>query len=153
MKVIVYIFFVVLITLFFCIVFIKPKVLDFKLIDEFQKVNDNKDKIEEMIIRTETLLGKFCYKIDVNKGFKFLNNIVIKKESNSRCMDSDMYLVVYFEDGESEEFYFECGNFVYDGLRYKLKKEIKLYNKDEYIPDIITDDMMIISNDDKIECR
>lgn len=153
LKVIIYIILVTIITLILCSLFIKPKTLNFKITNEFQKVQKNKKNIEEIIVRSETLMGKFCYKLDIDKAYDILSNIYIKGEAKMMCTDSDKYLEVYFKDGTNEEFFFECENFVYNGTRYELKDKIMLFNKDEYIPEKITKGMIIISNEDRVECK
>ena len=153
LKFITYIILVIVITLILCSIFIKPKTLNFKITNEFQNVQKNRKNIEEIIVRSETLLGRFCYKLDIDKGYEILNNIYIKKQAKMMCTDSDKYLEVYFKDGTNEEFLFECENLVYNGIRYELKDKIMLFNKDEYIPDKITKGMIIVSNEDRIECK
>lgn len=151
-KVIILLILVIIITLIYCILFLKPK-LNFKETNEFVYIENNKDNIKEFIVKTNTLLGEYCYKIDINKGYEILNNIIIKKESNTRCFDSDMYLEIYFNNGISKTIFFECENLVYDNIRYELKDNILLVNKDEYIPDKITKNTIIISNKNKITCK
>ena len=153
LKVICYIILVIIITLICCFIFIKPKTFNFKLTNEFQKVQKNKNNIEEIIVRLDTQMGKFCYKLDIDKGYNILNNISVKGEAKMMCTDSDKYLEFYFEDGTDEVFYFECENLVYYGMRYELKDKFILVNKDEYLPDKITKDMIIVSNKDRVECK
>lgn len=152
LKAIVSIILVIVITLICCILFLKPK-LNFKETSEFRYIENNKDNIEEIIVKTVTLLGEHCYKIDTNKGYDILNNIVIKKKSKFGCTDSDMYLEVYFNNGTSKTIFFECENLVYNNIKYELKDNILLVNKDEYMPDKITKNTIIISNKDKINCK
>ena len=153
LNVITYIILVTIITLILCSIFIKPKTLNFKITNEFQNVQKNKKNIEEIIVRSETLMGKFCYKLDINEAYDILNNIYIKGEAEMMCTDSDKYLEVYFKDGTNEEFFFECENLVYNGIRYELKDKIRLFNKDEYVPNKITKGMIIISNEDRVDCK
>jgi len=153
LKVIIYIILVIVITLILCTIFIKPKTLNFKLTNEFQNVKKNRNNIEKIIIGTDTQLGKFCYKLDVDEGYDILDNISIKGESEMLCTDSDKYLEVYFEDSTDEVFYFECGNLIYYGIRYELKDKVTLFNIDEYKPDKITKGMIIVSNEDRVECK
>lgn len=153
LKVIVYIILVIIITILLCIIFIKPKVLNFKVTEEYQYIQNNRKNIEEIIIRTNTQLGKICYKLDPKKGYDTINNISIKKETEFWCSDSNLYLEFYFKDGVYKKIYFECENLVYDGINYELKDKILLVNKDEYIPDKVTKGMIFVSNEDKIECK
>ena len=151
-KVIILLILVIIITLICCILFLKPK-LNFKETNEFVYIENNKDNIKEFIVKTDTLLGEHCYKIDIDKVYEILNNIIIKKESKTRCFDSDMYFEIYFNDGTHKTIFFECENLVYDNIRYELKDNILLVNKDEYIPNKITKNTIIISNEDKIICK
>lgn len=153
LKVIVYIIVIIIITLICLKIFIKPNILNFKETKEFKYIERNKDNISDFIVKTDTLLGEHCYKIDINKGYEFLNNIIIKSESKYTCTDSDYYLEVYFKNGTNKKILFECDNLVYDGIRYQLKDKLYLVNKDEYIPDKIIKGTIIISNDDKVECK
>jgi hypothetical protein len=153
LKIIIPIILVIIITLICCHFFIKPNLLNFKETTEFRYIENNKNNIDEFIIKTVTLLGEHCYKIDINKGYDILNNTIIKKESKSRCMDSDMYLEIYFNNGTNRKILYECENLVYNNIRYELKNQILLVNKDEYMPDKITQNMIIISDKDKIACK
>jgi hypothetical protein len=139
--------------LILCFIFIKPKTFNLKITNEFQNVQRNRNNIEEVIIRQETLLGQFCYKLDIDRGYDILNNISIKREAKMMCMDDDKYLEFHFKDGSNEEFYFECENLVYNGIRYELRDKIILIDKDQYFPKKITEGMIIVSDDDRIECK
>lgn len=153
LKFIIPIFLIIIITLICCIIFIKPNLLKFQETEEFRYVENNKDNIDKFIVKTVTLLGKNCYEIDSNKGYNILNDISLKKEVNVKTFDSDMYLEVYFNNDIKKSFYFEGENFVYNNKKYKLKNDIILINKDEYESDKITEDMVIVSNENKIECK
>ena len=52
-----------------------------------------------------------------------------------------------------KSFYFDCESLVYDNIHYDLKDDVILLNKDEYMPDKITKGMIIVSNEDRIECK
>ncbi len=95
------------ITLIYLMLFIKCNVLDFKETKEFKYIQKNKNIIEKIIVRTDTLFREHCYKIDKNKGYNILNIIFIKREVNIHCMDSDTYLEVYFKDGTNRKILFE----------------------------------------------
>lgn len=152
-KIIIPIVLVAILTLILCFIFIKPKTLNFKATNEFQNVQKNKNNIEEVILRQETLLGRFCYKLDVQDGYDILNNIYIEREAKITCTDDDKYLEFYFKDGTNEEFFFECENLVYYGIKYELKDKIILVDKEQYLPDKITKGMIAISNKDRVECK
>jgi len=152
LKILIYIILVILITSILCIIFIKPKVLNFKVTEEYTYIQNNKKDIEETIIRYKTQLGEICYKLDIKEAYKILNNITIKKETGF-CSAPYLYLEFYFKDDVQKEIHFECENLFYKGKRYELKDKVILFNKDEYLPDKITKGMIIISNKDKIDCK
>lgn len=152
LKVVFLLTIVIVITVIGCFIFI-PDVPKFKETSEFKYIDNKKDDVEEVIIRTVTLLGERCYKIESDKGYAVLNIISFKKKVNMTCTDSVMYLEFYFENGEHRELYFECGNLIYKDEKYELKEEIILYNEDEFVPDEITDSMIIVSNANRVECK
>ena len=153
LKVIIYIILLIIITLICCMFFIKPKVLNFEVTKEYEYIQNNRKRIEKIIVRNNAQLGMSCYKLDVEKGYDILNNIDIKKETEMWCSDSNIYLDFYFDDGTCKEIHFECENLVYDGIKYELKDKVILVNKDDYIPDKITKGMIIVSNHDQIDCK
>jgi len=153
LKVVIYIILVIIITVVLCSIFIKPKVLNLKVTEEYQYIENNKKNIEEVIIRNDAQLGISCYKIDTNKAYEILNNIKIKKETKMWCSSGKMYLEFYINDGTMKSFSFDCESLVYDNTHYELKEDVILVNKDEYIPDKTTKGMIIVSNEDKIDCK
>ena len=152
LKFIIYIILVIIITFILCFVFIKPEVLNLKATKEYEYIQNNKKNIEEVIIRNEAQLGTSCYKLDINKAYEILSNIEIKKYAGG-CYSDNKYLEFYFNDGISKKIKFECENLIYDGKRYELEDKVVLYNKDEYMPEEITSGMIIVSNEDKVECK
>ena len=153
LKVLIYIILVIIITFVLCSIFLKPKVLNLKVTEEYKYIQNNKKNIKEIIIRNEAQLGTTCYRLDINKAYEFLNNIEIKKETTKWCSGGIMQLKFNFNDEITKDFYFECENLIYDNIHYELKDDVILFNKDEYIPDKITKGMIIVSNKDKIECK
>ena len=152
LKFIIYIILIMTITFILCFIFIKPKVLNLKTTKEYEYIQNNKKNIEEVIIRNEAQLGTTCYKLDTNKGYEILNNIEIKKEAGG-CYSDNKYLEFYFKDGTNKKIKFECENLIYDGKRYELENKVVLFNKDEYMPEEITEGMIVVSNEDKVECK
>lgn len=152
LKIIIYIVLVMFITFIVCIVFIKPKVFDFKATKEYEYIQNNKKDIEKIIIRNIGQLGESCYKLGMEEAYEILDNISIKKETGF-CSSSDVYLEFYFDDGIYKRIYFECENLFYDNKRYELEDRIILFNEDEYVLDEITEGMIIVSNKDKIDCN
>ena len=69
------------------------------------------------------------------------------------CSSGKMYLEFYINDGTMKSFSFDCESLVYDNTHYELKEDVILVNKDEYIPDKTTKGMIIVSNEDKIDCK
>lgn len=153
LKVIIYIILVMFITFILCVIFMKPKVFNLKTTEEYEYIQNNKKNIEEIIIKNEAQLGTSCYKLNTNEAYEFLNNIEIKKETKKWCSGGKMYLNFNFNDGITKEFYFDCESLVYDNIYYDLKDGVILLNKDEYMPDKITKGMIIVSNEDRIECK
>lgn len=151
-KFIIYIILVMVITFIVCFIFIKPKLLNLKTTQEYEYIQNNKKNIEEVIIKNEAQLGTTCYKLDTNKAYEILSNIEIKKETGG-CYSNNKYLEFYFNDGISKKIKFECENLIYDGKKYELEDKVVLFNKDEYMPKEITKGMIIVSNEDKVECR
>lgn len=151
-KIVIRIILVILITIICCIFLIKPKVFNFKLTKEYEYIMNNKKDIDKIIIRNNSQLGMSCYKLDIEKGYDILNNINIKKETELWCSHSDVYLEFYFNNGIYKEIHFDCGNLVYDDINYELINEFILVNKDDFILDKITNGMVIVSNNEKIDC-
>lgn len=152
LKFIIYIILIMTITFILCFIFIKPKVLNLKTTKEYEYIQNNKQNIEEVIIRNEAQLGTSCYKLDIDRAYEILNNIEIKKEAGG-CYSDNKYLEFYFKDGTNKKIKFECENLIYDGKRYELEDKVVLFNKDEYMPDKITEGMIIVLNEDKVECK
>ena len=153
LKIFIYVTIIIFITLILCIVFIKPKTLNLKVTEEYEYIQKNKKNIEEVIIRNDAQLGTNCYKLDTNKAYEILNNIEIKKETKMWCSSGTMHLEFKFNDGTKKSFYFDCENLVYDNTHYELKEDVILVNKDEYIPDKITNTMIVVENKDEVECK
>lgn len=153
LKIIIYIILIILISLILCVIFIKPKVFDFKVTKNYEYIQNNRKDIEHIIVRTDTQLGEFCYNIDVSKGYDILNDIEIKEETELWCSSPYVYLEFYFKNGTYKTIHFGCDNLIYDGIYYELKDKVILINKDEYIPGKITKGMIIVSNKDKIDCK
>ena len=78
-----------------------------------QGVKLGKPPKKETIIRYKTQLGEICYKLDIKKAYKILNNISIKKETGF-CSAPYLYLEFYFKDDVQKEIHFECENLFYD---------------------------------------
>ena len=152
-KIIISIIIVAVITFVLCIIFIKPKVLSIKATKEYEYIQNNKKNIEKVIIRNEGQLGTSCYELEKTKAYEILNNIEIKRESKIWCSGGKKYLEFYFKDGIKKEFRFDCESLVYDNVYYELEEEILLVNKDEYMSDKITKCMIVVSDEDEIECK
>ena len=152
LKFIIFLILVIFVTIACCFIFI-PDVPKFKESSEYKYLINNKNNVESVVVRTVTLLGERCYKIDNEKGYDILNDISFKKKTNMTCTDSDMYMEFYFKNDNKRILSFECGNLIYRDEKYKLKNEVILYNEDEFVPDKIKNGMIVISNDNLIECK
>lgn len=152
LKFILFLVLVIFVTIACCFIFI-PDVPNFKESSEYKYLINNKNNVESVVVRTVTLLGERCYNIDNEKGYDILNDISFKKKINMTCTDSDMYMEFYFKNDNKRILSFECGNLIYRDEKYKLNNEVILYNEDEFVPDKIKNGMIVISNDDLIECK
>ena len=102
---------IMVVTLGLCVLFIKPKVLNFKNINEYVYLENHIDEIDKIVLETYTLIGKKSYFVDKENGIEFLNNIRIKKEIDYTITDSDASLVIFYKSGENTIFNFEYNNF------------------------------------------
>lgn len=152
LKVIIFLVFVIFVSITCCFIFI-PDVPKFKESSEYKYLIYNENNLESVVVRTVTLLGERCYKIDKEKGYDILNGISFKKKTNMTCTDSDMYMEFNFKNENKCILSFECGNLIYRDEKYKLKNEVILYNEDEFVPGKIKSGMIVISDDDMIECK
>ena len=153
LKVIIPVIFIILLTFILCVIFIKPKVFSFKTTKEYVYIQKNKKDIEEIIIRNDAQLGTSCYKLDIDEGYKILSNINVKSKSKTWCSSSTLYLEFYFKNGTNKKIKFECENLIYSGISYELKDKIMLINKDEYMPDEITNSMIVVTNSERVDCK
>jgi hypothetical protein len=67
-KVILLIFVIMIVTLGLCFLFIKPKVFNFKNINEYVYFENHINEIDKIVLETYTLIGKNSYLIDKEKG-------------------------------------------------------------------------------------
>ena len=122
-----YIFLIVcimVVTLGLCVLFIKPKVLNFKNINEYVYLENHIDEIDKIVLETYTLIGKNSYLVDKEKGIEFLNNLRIKKEIDYTITDSNASLVIFYKSGENTIFNFEYNNFKYGSKKYEVNSNI-----------------------------
>ena len=125
---------IMVVTLGLCVLFIKPKVLNFKNINEYIYLENHIDEIDKIVLETYTLIGKNSYFVDKENGIKFLNNLRIKKEIDYTITDSNATLFVYFKSGDKTEFNFEYNNFKYRGKKYETNLEVwELINENNLI--------------------
>ena len=125
---------IMVVTLGLCVLFIKPKVLNFKNINEYIYLENHIDEIDKIVLETYTLIGKNSYFVDKENGIKFLNNLRIKKEIDYTITDSNATLFVYFKSGDKTEFNFEYNNFKYRGKKYATNLEVwELINENNLI--------------------
>lgn len=151
-KYILTVFLTMILTLYLCTLYKKSKILNFKETMDYNYIENNKNKIDKIILKTDTLLGEHCYLID-NSAINTLKNIEIKKETNMKITDSDKYYQIYFKTGKVITIKFEGENLEYDGKKYILKNQIVDYKKEIFLPEKIDEYMIIFSQDDEIECN
>lgn len=133
-KVILLIFGIMIVTLGLCFLFIKPRVFNFKNINEYVYFENHIDEIDKIVLETYTLIGKNSYLIDKEKGKDFLMNLKLKRKSNYTVTDSNATLFVYFKSGDKTEFNFEYNNFKYGGKKYETNLEVwELINENNLI--------------------
>lgn len=115
---------IMVVTLGLCVLFIKPKVLNFKNINEYIYLENHIDEIDKIVLETYTLIGKNSYFVDKENGIKFLNNLRIKKEIDYTITDSNANLVIFYKSGENTIFNFEYNNFKYGSKKYEVNSNI-----------------------------
>ena len=115
---------IMLLSLGLCFVFIKPKVLNFKNINEYTYLESHIDEVDKIVLETYTLLGKTGYLVDNEVGKDFLVNLKIKKLADYTVTDSNASLIVYFKSGDSINFDFEYNSFKYGGNKYEVDKNV-----------------------------
>lgn len=115
---------IMVVTLGLCVLFIKPKVLNFKNINEYVYLENHIDEIDKIVLETYTLIGKNSYLVDKENGIEFLNNLRIKKEIDYTITDSNASLVIIYKSGENTIFNFEYNNFKYGSKKYEANSNI-----------------------------
>lgn len=115
---------IMVVTLGLCVIFIKPKVLNFKNINEYVYFENHIDEIDKIVLETYTLIGKKSYFVDKENGIEFLNNLRIKKEIDYTITDSNASLVIIYKSGENTIFNFEYNNFKYGSKKYEVNSNI-----------------------------
>lgn len=115
---------IMVVTLGLCVLFIKPKVLNFKNINEYVYLENHIDEIDKIVLETYTLIGKNSYLVDKENGIEFLNNLRIKKEIDYTITDSNASLVIFYKSGENTIFNFEYNNFKYGSRKYEVNCNI-----------------------------
>lgn len=144
--------------------------LDFKEINDFKFVKDNKENIEKIVLKTSTLLGEKCYLVDTEKAYDLLDNITIKEETSEHITDSNIYIMVHFNENIKNKYYFEkeklyeekivksfwfeSAHLVHSGKKYILEKEPLFFiNKDE-VPENIDEEVnTVLIAEEEIECE
>lgn len=116
--------FIIIVTLIMCLIFVKPKVLNFNIINEYTYFENNIELVDKIVLTNYTQLGEINYLIDNEVGISFLKNLKIEKESNEFVTHGDRELCVYFDNGKKVSFDFEYDNFVYNNKRYEVNNKI-----------------------------
>lgn len=123
-KVIFLIVGIMVVTLGLCFFFIKPRVLNFKNINEYTYFENHIADVDKIVLKTYTLIGEKSYLIDKEVGIDFLNNLKIKKETNYTITDSNASLFVYYKSEEKTIFNFEYNNFVYSNKKFEVNLNV-----------------------------
>ena len=85
---------IILLSLTGCI----KKEFTFDDVKDYIFVKDNKENIEKIVLKTDTLLGEKCYLLNTEEAYSLLNNIIIFEETNQHVTDSNFYVMVHFND-------------------------------------------------------
>ena len=146
------------------------KELDFKEIEDFKFVKENKENIDKIVLKTETLLGEKCYLVNTKEAYNLLDNITIKNETNKHITDSNFYIMVHFNENVKNKYYFEqeklyeekvvksfwfeSTHLVHSGKKYLLEKEPLFFiNKDDVPENIDKELNTVLIAEREIECE
>lgn len=145
------------------------KEFDFKETDDFKFVQENKENIEKIVLKTVTLLGEKCYLVNTEEAYNLLDNITIKHETLEYISDSNSYIMVHFDENIKNKYYFEkeklyeekivksfwfeSTHLVHSGKKYVLEKEPLFFiNKDSVPENIDTELNTVIIAEKEVEC-
>ena len=157
---------IILLSLCGCI----KKEFTFKDVKDYIFIKDNKENIEKIVLKTDTLLGEKCYLLNTEETFEFLDNINKLEETSEYVSDSNYYVMVHFNDNIDKKYYFEKqklyeekivktfwfegSKLIHSGKKYKLEKEPMFFiNKSEIPENIDKEKNTIIVAEREIECE
>ena len=146
------------------------KEFTFEDVKDYKFVKDNKENIEKIVLKTNTLLGEKCYLLNTEEAYSLLDNITIVEETNEHVTDSNFYVMVHFNDNIKRKYYFEKqrlyeekivktfwfegSNLVHSGKNYKLEKgPIFFINKNDVPEDIDKENNIVIVAEREIQCE
>lgn len=146
------------------------KEFTFEDVKDYKFVKDNKENIEKIVLKTDTLLGEKCYLLNTDEGYDLLENIIILEETTEHVTDSDFYVMVHFNENIKRKYYFEKqrlyeekivktfwfenDNLVHSGKNYKLEKRPLFFtNKDDVPEDIDKENNIVIVAEREVECE
>jgi len=157
---------IILLSLTGCI----KKEFTFNDVKDYIFIKDNKENIEKIVLKTNTLLGEKCYLLNTEEAYNLLDSITIVEETTEHVTDSDFYVMVHFNENIKRKYYFEKqrlyeekivktfwfegSNLVHSGKKYKLQKgPIFFTNKDDIPEDIDKENNIVISAEREVQCE
>lgn len=161
-----YIILLLLVSLCGCV----KKELDFKETKDYVFINENKENIEKIVLKTDTTSGEKCYLLNTEEASNLLDNITITEETTEHVTDSDFYVMVHFNENIKRKYYFEKqklyeekivktfwfegSNLVHSGKNYKLEKSpIFFTNKNDIPEDIDKESNIVIGAEREVVCE
>lgn len=146
------------------------KEFTFEDVKDYVFVKDNKEDIEKIVLKTNTLMGEKCYLLNTEEAYSLLDNIIISEETTEHVTDSDFYVMVHFNENIKRKYYFEKqrlyeekivktfwfegSNLVHSGKNYKLEKgPIFFTNKDDVPEDIDKENNVVIVAEREVQCE
>jgi len=157
---------IILLSLTGCI----KKEFTFNDVKDYIFIKDNKENIEKIVLKTNTLLGEKCYLLNTEEAYNLLDSITIVEETTEHVTDSDFYVMVHFNENIKRKYYFEKqrlyeekivktfwfegSNLVHSGKKYKLEKgPIFFTNENEVPEDIDKENNIVISAEREVQCE
>ena len=161
---------ILLVILFLSLTGCIKKEFTFNDVKDYMFVKDNKENIEKIVLKTDTLLGEKCYLLNKDDAYNLLENVTILEETTEHTTDSDFYVMVHFNENIKRKYYFEKqrlyeekivktfwfenGNLVHSGKNYKLEKSPMFFtNKNDVPENVDTEKNIIMIAEREIECE
>lgn len=145
------------------------KEFTFDDVKDYVFIKDNKENIEKIVLKTDTLLGERCYLLNTDEALNLLDNIIISEETTEHVTDSNFYVMVHFNENIKRKYYFEKqrlyeekivktfwfegSNLVHSGKNYKLEKGPLFFtNKDDVKENIDKENNIVIIAEREVQC-